>query len=75
MAKRRRSAGARNRQIRQQRLLIGAVVLAAILVVGVFSIANRKTADTGYYKHVTPAQLDRVVQGSEPVLVYFHSPT
>lgn len=75
MAKNRRSGRQGQAQKRQQRLLIGAGALAVVLVLGIFFIANRQSADAAYYKRVTPAQLETVVKGNEPVLVYFHSPT
>lgn len=77
MARRRRSPRGRRqqKQQQQQRLIIGAVALVAVLVAAVFFVANKQTVDAAYYKHVTPSELERIVQGNEPVLVYFHSPT
>lgn len=75
MAKNKRSGRRGQAHKRQQQFLVGAVALAVVLVLGIFFIANRNTSEAAYYKRVTPTQLDSVVKGNEPVLVYFHSPT
>lgn len=75
MAKGKRSSRVRPRQKRQQPLIIGVAAVAVILVIGIFLVANPSGGNNTYYKHVGPTELDRIVKGNEPVLVYFHSPT
>lgn len=75
MAKGGRTPRTRQRQKGQNQLLIGAVVVAVLVVGAIFFVANRQSADAGFYRHVTPAELERVIAASDPVLVYFHSPT
>lgn len=73
MAKRNRPV--RGRRGKQQNTRIGIAVVAVLLVVAIFAVANRQQPDSEFYRTVNPAELDRVVADSEPVLVYFHSPT
>lgn len=55
--------------------VLGAGVSLVLLVAVLFFLFGGREPAEGYYRHVSPGDVSRLVQSGEPVIVYFHSPT